>query len=417
MTKDSDRALEIVSLMIFGTFMLVFGVLLFKIQDGALPYNSNGAYGLSLVLQGFLIVAMGRTPFGDFRRSWALVLVGAGVAIFGMSACLLPGFFPHVPRLLTAVILLVGGLTLMVQLLISENKALLWTSIGGALLNLTIACALVYALTAFVGLMTFDPDVASLRSTALILLIYAASLFYLAFSLRLIPIADSPQGARLASEAEAMERPAPLSDASLPLPLALLILQATLLTLFGSLLIILILLPLSGVREIAGVPLPSPSGEGNLGLMLVVMALNAMTLGSTPLGQFKLSPFITIIGLAFAAMGIVSLIAPGLLTGVISLLLGLINILQGMMGLARRFLPTLLGKTTPTPAILPPELQKLESTQIAVNGLIIVFGASMLLPGAVPGILMPPLVFALGLLLFRIVAIQLELSALQPAPA
>ena len=80
-----------------------------------------------------------------------------------------------------------GGVTLLLQLLISEKKAWLWTSIGGVLLNLTIACALVYALTAFVGLMTLAPDVQSLRPTAIILLFYAASLFYLAVSLRLIP--------------------------------------------------------------------------------------------------------------------------------------------------------------------------------------------------------------------------------------
>jgi hypothetical protein len=419
MAEGSGRTLEIVSLLIFGLFMLIFGVLLFKIREGLLPYNANGVYGLSLVLQGFLIVAMGRTPFGDFRRSWALVLAGAGVAIFGMSACLLPGFFPHAPRIFTAVLLLTGGITLLLQLLTSERKAWLWISVGGTLLNLTIACALVYVLTAFVGLMTLDPDVASLRPMPAILLVYAACLFYLALSLRLIPEAEAPEAARFASKAAPVERSGLYSEAWLPLSQALLSLQAMLLTLFGSLLILITLIPLSGVQEFAGAPLPTPSGEGQLGLLLVVMAFNAMTLGHTPLGQFKLSPFITTIGLAFAAMGIVSSITPGLLTGVISLMIGLLNLFQGTMGLAARFLPWLLGKKTPMPipAVLPPEVRKLNSTQTAMNSLQIVFGASMFLPGVVPGILMLPLVLAMGLLLFRLVVLQRELSAPRLATA
>jgi hypothetical protein len=419
MTQDSDRSLEIVVLLIFGTFMLIFGVLLFKIQDGSLPYNSNGAYGLSLVLQAFLVIAMGRTPFGDFRRSWVLVIAGICVAVFGMSVCLLPGFFPDVPRVLTGVILLAGGVTLLLQLLISEKKAWLWTSIGGVLLNLTIACALVYALTAFVGLMTLAPDVQSLRPTAIILLFYAASLFYLAVSLRLIPTADSPQAARLVPDTAQTERSGLFGEASLPLSQACLVLTATLLTLFGLLLVLFILLASSGVGERAGFSPASLSSEGELGLMLVVMAIQAMCLGSTPLGDFKLSPIITIVGLAFAAMGIVASITPGLLTGVITILIGVLNIIQGGTSLIKRFLPGPQETEAPSaaPVAVPPEFQKLMATQTVISCLALAFGASMLFPGVIPGFLMPVVLVLFGLLMFRLVLLLRKLAALQPALA
>src|SRR5690606_38443837 len=89
-TEESDLSLEVVILVILGVFMLLFGFLLFQIHRGALPYPPDSTYGLFLVIVSLQIITMGKTPFGDLRRSWILITVGIGTAIIGMTA----GFIP-----------------------------------------------------------------------------------------------------------------------------------------------------------------------------------------------------------------------------------------------------------------------------------------------------------------------------------
>ncbi len=67
--------------------MLLFGIVLFKIHTGELPYTPDSTYGLFLIIVSFQIVTMGKTPFGDMRRSWAIVIIGICTAIIGMTAC------------------------------------------------------------------------------------------------------------------------------------------------------------------------------------------------------------------------------------------------------------------------------------------------------------------------------------------
>ena len=403
MTQDSDRSLEIVILLIFGTFTLIFGVLLFKIQDGSLPYNSNSAFGLFLVLLAFQVITMGKTPYGDFRRSWALVIIGIVAAFVGMSACFLPGFYPDAARILTGVILLTGGLTLLLQLLLSERRARLWIRIGGLLIHLTIACALVYALTALAGLITLVSGLTTLTQTGIILIVYGASFFYLAACLRGIPAENRPETAQLASEAQPNERSGLFREVSLSLSEAILVLMGILLTFFG-----LLLFPVN-------LGLLAFSPDGQLGLLLTLMAIQAMALGDTPFGQFRRSPFIIIVGFIFAALGIVSSIVPGLLTGMIAILVGLLNLVSGGTSLIKRFLPKPQETAAPSPApvAVPPDVQKLIATQTAASCFALGFGVSTLLPGLVPGPVMAAILVVFGLLMFRLVILLRKLAKLQ----
>jgi hypothetical protein len=84
---ESDLSLEVVILLVLGVFMLLFGIVLFKIHTGELPYTPDSTYGLFLIIVSFQIVTMGKTPFGDMRRSWAIVIIGICTAIIGMTAC------------------------------------------------------------------------------------------------------------------------------------------------------------------------------------------------------------------------------------------------------------------------------------------------------------------------------------------
>lgn len=182
--KDSDLTLEVVILIILGIFMGMFGVLLFSIQTGALPYNQDSMYGLFLVIVSIQIITMGKTPFGDLRRSWAVIIVGICTAIFGMLACFIPGTLTEPVRIGVGIMLLVGGFTLLFQLFASKEKAMKWLEYAGILRQLVVACSLVYFLAIIAGLITLLPGIITDKQTASILILYGISFFYLAYCIQ-----------------------------------------------------------------------------------------------------------------------------------------------------------------------------------------------------------------------------------------
>lgn len=390
MKDELDLSLEILVLLVLAVFMLLFGFLLFPIQTGALPYNPDATYGLFLVIVSFQVIAMGKTPFGDFRRSWLLVAIGIGAAILGMTACFIPGYLTGFARISVGLALLGGGLSLLVQLLAAEEKARTWMRIGGLLRQLTMACALVYMLTIILGEITLFPAVATGTQTAVLLVLYGAGFAYLSWCVwkvgRLHPSPAPAQGrdGGVSTKWFGIAR-----EASLPLSVAILILLGTLLTLLG-----LLLFPVN-------LGLLAFSPDGQLGLLLTVMAIQMMSLGETPLGQFKRSGFLMIVGLVFVALGVVSSVVPGLLTGVIQIFLGLLNVFGGGVSLIQRYLSKgRAGGTTPIPARVAPGVRRVTAIQMALNGVAIVFGISTLAPGLVPGLLVAGVLVVNGLLVF-----------------
>jgi hypothetical protein len=186
-------------------------------------------------------------------------------------------------------------------------------------------------------------------------------------------------------------------EASLPLSIALVIPVGVLLVLLG-----LLLFPVN----LGTLPF---SPDGQLGLLLVIMAVQMLALGETPMGQYRRSRLLITIGIAFAAMGIFSCIVPGILTDVIQLLLATLNIAGGAILLTKRFLPMLQGAAEPA-ASLPPILKRLLVTLTVLNVVAIAFGISMLLPGLVPGMIIAGIVVINGLLLFVLASILLKLG-------
>jgi len=190
-------------------------------------------------------------------------------------------------------------------------------------------------------------------------------------------------------------------DASLSLPVALLILVGVFLTLLGVL-----LFPVN----IGVIPF---SPDGQLGLLLVIIAIQMMTLGETPIGQYNRSWFLIALGIVFAAMGIVSCIVPGILTGVIRVLIGLLNIIGGAVLLTKRVLPVLHTARDPgaEPVVFPPVIKHLLVTQTVLNIVAIAFGTTMLIPGLVPGIVIAGILVINGLLLFVLAYILQQVEA------
>lgn len=177
---ESDLSLEVVILLVFGVFMSLFGLLLFRIQTGELPYAPDSTYGLFLVIVSFQVITMGKTPFGDLRRSWAVILLGVGTAVVGMAACFIPGLLAGPVRILVGLLLSAGGAALLAQLFLSRDKARLWLKAPGILRHLTIACIIVYVISIALGLVTLLPGITTDSVTAVLLIVYGIGFFYLA---------------------------------------------------------------------------------------------------------------------------------------------------------------------------------------------------------------------------------------------
>ena len=407
--EECDLSLEVVLLLILGVFMFLFGMLLFKIHTGDLPYNPDATYGLFLLLVSFQVITMGKTPFGDLRRSWALVTTGIATAILGMAACFIPGILTEFVRALVGIVLFASGIVLPIQLFRSGKKAGTWIRISGILRQLTFACGLVYVLTAISGLITLFPGLTTNPRTAVLLILYGTGFFHLAWCIRrvaeLYPPENSNDSAPRpdADTFDSKRRFSLFREASLPLSPAILILLGILLTFLG-----LLLFPVH-----LGVLAFSPDGQ--LGMLMTIMAIQMMALGDTPLGRYKRSWLMITPGIAFAASGVVSCIVPGILTGKLQLLLGLLNIIGGALFFINRFLSMHHEPTTPPtePVVVPPIFKKLTFTQTVLNLVTIAFGVSMLIPDLVSGFIIAGILVINGLLLFRFAAILQELAAME----
>jgi uncharacterized membrane protein HdeD (DUF308 family) len=392
MREESDLSLEVVILLILGVFMFLFGLLLFKIYTWELPYAPDSTYGLFLIIVSFQVITMGKTPFGDLRRSWAILITGICTAIVGMTACFIPGYLTEIVRILVGVMLFVGGISLLLQLFLSEKKAKTWMKTSRLLQHLTIACGLVYGVAIILGLLTLIPGITTNPETAVLLIVYGISIFYLAWCIQKVGRVYPPEENPELSYSDLKDKFRFFRDASISLSIAVLIMIGVLLTLLGAL-----LFPINQ----GTIPF-SPDGE--LGLLMVIMAIQMTTLGETPMGGYKRSWLLVTIGIIFATLGAFSCIVPGILTNMLQTLLGALNILGGVILLIKRFIPILNEIRHPPsePVVLPLIAKKLMITQTVLNFVAIAFGVSMLIPGFIPTMLVPGIVIINGLLLFAL---------------
>jgi uncharacterized membrane protein HdeD (DUF308 family) len=394
-----DLSLRVVILFILGVFMLIFGLLLFRIHTGDLPYNPDSLYGLILVIVSLQVITIGKTPFGDLRRSWMVVIIGICTAVLGMSACFIPGLLTGLIRALVGMLLFAGGIIRILQLLTAEEKAKKWMRIPGILRQLTVACALMYLMTVVIGLVSLFPGITTGLQTAVLLIIYGISFIYLAWCIGKVTRLYPPEETKIPYESKAISAVSPqkgffklFREASLSLPVAILILFGVLLTLLG-----LLLFPVN----LGMLPY---SLDGQLGLLLFIMAVQMLTTGYTPIGEYKRSWLLMIIGVVFAAMGIVACIVPGLLTGLILILLGLLNLSGGAIPLIKRFIPMLHDIRHPPaePVTVTPATKKLLITLTAFNIVTIIFGITVFVPGLIAGLALAGFLVIYGLLLFEL---------------
>lgn len=277
---------------------------------------------------------------------------------------------------------------MLLQMLFAPDKFRSWEKQGGIFRHLTLGCGSVYLLSMLMGLLILKKSLLTTPATAVVVLIFGAAVVDLAFVLRKIyrayPEAEKPRegGVELSTEQ------------------SMLLLMGMFMILLGVLLV-----PVNfGMLPF--------SGSAQLGLLMVMFAVQMLASGNTPIGPFPRSWLMMFLGLLFAALGIVSCIIPEVLVPFLTILVGVLNILGGAITLGKLFLPKLKkseGPRVPRPAIL----RKLFATQLIMNLLSVMFGTSMLIAHLIPGLAVGVILAANGFVLFYLLHILKVLEKMQ----
>jgi len=154
----------------------------------------------------------------------------------------------------------------------------------------------------------------------------------------------------------------------------------------------------------------SPSAQ--LGLLVIILAIQMIAFGSTPIGAFPRSWLLVLFGSVFAALGITSCIIPGVLAPCLTLIVAILNILGGIIGVKKACAPLLKKLERPGEPV-PRILVSLCRTQLTMNLLSILFGASMLVSGLIPGLVIGVILAANGCLLLFLLRILITLERIQ----
>ena len=383
--KKIEVPLEVVILLVGGMALVITGFLIFVAGRGLIPYYPNGFHGLLLVIFALQTMMLGKTPFGDVRRSPVLIGIGAIIAAVGIVACFIPTF-NRLPRVLLLICFGPGGLVLLLQMLLARDKLRTWARYGGTLWHLVIACTAVYCLSILLCVLLWRGDAIPPFLMAATVLVDGIMVFYLVGVLgkvyRLYPVSEKSQKNVVLSA------------------------DGTMLLFTGIFMVILglMLIPVA----LGFLPF---SASAQIGLLMLIFAVQMLAAGSTPIGPFTRSWLMVVFGLIFAALGIISCIVPGILVLPLTILVGVLNILGGALALIR-LLGTRLKAHRPRHAI-PVVLTRLFAVQLVMNVLMIMFGVSMLVPGLVPGLIIGVILAANGGALLYLLYILLLLDKMQ----
>ncbi|HNY89427.1 MAG TPA: hypothetical protein PK154_03035 [Methanoregulaceae archaeon] len=408
---EVDLSIEVVLLVVGGLFFLLFGALLFMIDRGMLPYSEGSMYGLFVILVSMQIITMGKTPFGDLLRSWLVVMIGLFTAMLGTLAIFYPGYLAVTIRVLAGLIVLVTGVLGLLQLFTAKDKARVWIKVPGILQQLTIACILVYGIEMMLGIITLLPGIIPNLLTAILCLIFGVSLLFLAWCIHMVhrqyPLGDGKEAPITPPSTNGF---CLLKEASLTMGNTFNAYQGVLMILLGFLVLFITL----GI-------FPSFNSDGQIGLLLVLTSLQLLALGQFVGSQVTRSWLVVSFGLLCASAGIFSCIVPGILAGLIQPLLGLQNILTGVLLLGTQIIaPTLYGIRHPPaePVVLPPIIKRLFLV-LAITGIVtILFGINTIAPVLLPNllgmiayaVLIPLLIITMGLLTLITISVTQRLQ-------
>ena len=388
LASEEDIPLEMVMLLIGGMALAITGGLLFPVAAGTLPYYEDGFFGLLLIVFALQTITLGKTPFGELRRSVPVLGFGVVIAAIGMVTCFIPGLFDPLPRLLLAACFGLGGALQLVRANLDPALMRTWQRQGGILHTLTVACWLVYGLSLLAGILLWAQPPLQTPVTAALMLLFGAAVIYLGGVLRLVY--------RAYLEAEPSRR----DQLGFTLDHSMLLVVGVFMILLGGLLI-----PVS----LGWLPF---SRSAQLGLLMIIFAIQMLAAGNTPIGLVLPRSWVVVgCGVLFAALGIISCVIPELLAAPLIYLVAVLNILGGLIPLGKRlYLAARPADGGGVPA--HPLLTQLARTQLALALLSVMFGSSMLVPGIIPGVVVGAILAMNGGAILYLLRILLAISAL-----
>lgn len=388
--QNNTLPAEVVVLLLIGLVMLILGVLLFPIYAGLLPYYEDGLFSLLIIVAALQILALGKTPFGDVQRNLPTILFGIVIAAGGIVICFIPDILGDIPRLLLIVFFVFGGAVQLLQLYRRRETERIQKTADPLLGKLTMASAFVYFFSGIIGItLIFQSETAGILTCAAVLgygIVITTLALILVQVYRKYPPAE-PEG-----------------SVSLSIGNVMILLTGIFMVLLGILLIPvnLGLLPFS------------PSAQ--LGLLLIIFAIQMMLLGETPVGSFSRTHLIVGLGFLLAAIGVICCIIPEVLLIPATIIIAAGNIGGGVLGLTRL---TGMLKTAPSAAEGPvaPLSRRIPVLMGVMNVLAIVFGTSMLLPTLLPGILVGIVLAANGFVLLSLLYLLKKIERLSESAA
>lgn len=383
---EVDLPLESVILLIGGMALAITGVMLFFVSAGKFPYDENGFFGVLLIVFSLQTITLGKTPFGDMRRSKLLLFVGIVIASIGIITCCIPGILDPVSRILLFVCFGLGGVLQLLQAYLDKTKLRTWLKCEGILRRLFFACVSVYGLSILAGLLIWIQPPLPNPITAIIMLLFGFVVIYLARVLRLVyrvyPAAESYHD----------------DQCGLSFDHSMLLLTGIFMILLGTLLI-----PVN----LGWLPF---SASAQLGLLMIIFAIQMLASGNTPVGPFPhRSLFMISLGVLFTALGIVSCVIPGVLVTALTFLVGVLNIFGGLIPLGQRLF---ISFKSAQESVCHPLLLTLSRTQLTLNLLSVMFGASMLVPGVIPGLIIGVILAANGGVLLYLLRLLIAIAVL-----
>ena len=387
-SKKADLPLEAAILLIVAMTMLLTGTLLFPVSAGVLPYYENGLYGLLLVMFALQVITLGKTPFGDMGKSEHLLALGVVIAAIGIVTCFIPDVLGRLPRVLLFLCFGPGSLALLLQMCFAKDKLRTWVKYRGILLHLVPGCGAVYVLSMLIALLIWKKSLLPKHMIAVVLLIYGAAIVYLAGVLRKV-YSTYPEAERTRK-----------GNFELSIDQAMLLLMAIFMLLLGGLLIPVNL----GILPF--------SVSAQLGLLMVIFAVQMLASGSTPIGPFPRSWLIIFFGLLFAALGIVSCTIPGILVLQLTVLVGVLNILGGVITLAKMWISRPKETSEPQGPV-PTVIARLVAAQLVMNLLTILFGTSMLVSNLIPGLVIGVILVLNGSVLVYLLTLLVALGKME----
>ncbi len=392
-SKKADIPIDLVILVIAGLTMVIAGLLLFASYAGKVLYYENGLFGLLIFIYALQITVLGKTPFGDVpQRPLYVLILGIFVACIGIITCFIPDLLKGIPRFILFICFGPGGILLLLQMFFSKDKFPQWRKKDGILMILTANCTAVYSLSVFISILLIDKNYISGELLSLSVLLYGVLIFTLTAVLFKI----------YALYPDAAERPS--AGVQLSDDRAVILITGVFMVLLGILLI-----PVT-------IGLLPFSGSAQLGLLVVIMSIQMIAFGNTPLRSFTRTWPLVFLGLIFASMGIISCIVPGILVPCLTLIIALLNIGGGVIPLVK-MIHSRSGKKGRGSADVPSIIKKLFLTQSTLNILSIVFGVSMLINNLIPGPVIGVVLTANGIVLLYLISILAKIDEMKKALA